>query len=175
MTRRIRSYAIAVAALVFASGVVLLWTSHEHSAVPRAAVRASAAEAASEQAITKALQDSGVAGLDVRRAGEIVILRGTATAENAAKALEIVRSFGVTRVANLVSQPTASDDDLIRRSAERRLTSNRALDGCNLRVSCENGIVSVTGTVQHEMQKDAARNLLRTLPGAKELRFDLSL
>ena len=41
-------------------------------------------------------------------------------------------------------------------------------------MSCERGVLRVTGTVQRELQKDAARSILRTVAGAREVQVDLS-
>ena len=49
----------------------------------------------------------------------------------------------------------------------------RALDGCMLKVSCERGVLSVSGTVQSELQADAARSVLKTVSGAHEVHVDL--
>jgi osmotically-inducible protein OsmY len=116
----------------------------------------------------------GIPDLAVHSVGGIVILKGTGDPKLAQQAVEVVKSLGVTRVANLIS-PVTFDDEAIRRDAERQLANNGSLQGCKLTVHCEKGVLSVTGTVVHELQKDAARSALRTVRGAREVRVDLTL
>ncbi|MEO6259716.1 MAG: BON domain-containing protein [Thermoanaerobaculia bacterium] len=124
-----------------------------------------------ETAIQK--ENLPIAGLTVRSVGPIVILRGNGNAESAAKAEFVAKSMGCTRVANLIKAEKGTNDENIRREAERQLANTRALDGCTLRVSCQNGILRVSGNVQSELQKDTARMVLKGV-GAKEVRIDLS-
>lgn len=124
-----------------------------------------------ETAIQK--ENLPIAGLSVRSVGPIVILRGNGDAESAAKAESVAKAMGCVRVANLIKAGTATNDENIRREAERQLASTRALDGCTLHVSCQNGVLNVSGKVQSELQKDTARMVLRGV-GAKEIRIDLS-
>jgi osmotically-inducible protein OsmY len=164
MTKRIAL--IAAAAVLM---IVLATTTTRQ----RTAYRADVA-APSDDAITKALSDVPISDLAVRSAGDIVILRGVADTKSAQRAVAIVKSLGVMRVANLINT-SAFDDEAIRRDAERELARSRSLDGCKLRVHCQKGILTVTGTVQHELQKDAARSALRAVRGAREVRVDLNL
>src|SRR5438093_9685885 len=60
-----------------------------------------------------------------------------------------------------------TDDDAIRREAEQQIANTRALDGCNLRVTCYKGVLRVSGIVQSELQVDAARNVLRGIEGVR--------
>lgn len=124
-----------------------------------------------ETAIQK--ENLPIQGLSVRSVGPIVILRGNGDAAAAAKAETVAKSLGCTRVANLIKAEAGTDDENIRREAERQLANTRALDGCTLRVSCQNGVLSVQGKVQSELQKDTARMVLKGI-GAKEIRIDLS-
>src|SRR5207244_9597120 len=64
---------------------------------------------------------------------------------------------------------------IFRREAERQIASTRALDGCNIRVTCYKGVLRVSGSVQSELQVDAARNVLRGIEGVRSLKLELSL
>jgi len=68
----------------------------------------------------------------------------------------------------------AFDDDGIRRAAERQLAQTRSLDGCMLKVSCLRGVIRVSGTIQNELQLDVARNVLRSVQGAQDVRVELT-
>jgi osmotically-inducible protein OsmY len=122
-------------------------------------------------AIQKA--DAPVAGLVARNVGGIVILRGTADAVASQRAVDAVKSLGFTRVANLITPANAIDDEGIRRDAERVLAQTRSLDGCVLKVSCDKGVLAVSGTVHNELQIDAARQALRGVRGAQQVRVEL--
>ena len=174
---RRRAILILAAALAFAVTIGSMWLRHSATAELRAVTRADAAgPGPSEDTITRALRDNNVAVSDlaVRSVGGIVILRGSGNTESAQHALAVVKSLGVTRVANLINTTTV-DDEVIRRDAERQLAGAASLDGCKLTVHCEKGVLSVTGTVQSELQKDVARSVLRQVRGAREVRVDLSL
>jgi osmotically-inducible protein OsmY len=114
-----------------------------------------------------------VARLSVRSTGGIVVLRGNADRGTSERAVSVVKTLGYARVANLISERAAIDDESIRRNAERQLARARGLDGCTLRVSCERGILRVEGTAANELQADLARTVLRTVQGANEVRVNL--
>jgi osmotically-inducible protein OsmY len=120
-------------------------------------------------------QNIDIADLSVRRAGEIVVLQGKGDATTAATAEAALKSMGVTRVANMVTPIAKADDEAIRRTVERHLARLPGLDGCQLTVRCEDGVVSVGGTVQRELQKDAVRTALRGVRGPREVKVDLSM
>jgi len=168
----------AALAVALAIGVVAvsMWTAHNSTSTNPARMKADVAASIDDAAIEKAIRGNNLAvsGLSVRSVGGIVILRGSGDAQSAAQAVDIVKSFGPTRVANLITA-ASFDDDAIARNAERELAATSSLNGCTLRVHCANGILSVTGTVQHELQKDAARSALKAVRGAKEVRVDLTL
>jgi osmotically-inducible protein OsmY len=75
----------------------------------------------------------------------------------------------------MIQIPTAPNDDAIRREAERQLTQTRALDGCRLTVSCERGVLRVTGRVGSELQQDTVRALLRAVNGVQKIETDLTV
>ena len=111
-------------------------------------------------------------GMTVQNVDGIVLLRGSADVATAKKAVAAINDLGFARVANLV-KAESFDDEGIRRQAERQLAQTRSLDGCMLKVSCERGVIHVSGTVQSEMQQDIARNVLRKVEGAHEVQVEL--
>jgi len=173
MTRKLGIAAaavVAVAVVFFVSNRQPIQTT----ATPKAHVRADVLDGT----IEKAIRDAGVSisDLAVHNAGGVVILRGMAdSTASAQRAVEIVKSLGVPRVANLIATPAVIDDEVIRRAAERELASTSALDGCTLRVGCQKGIVTVTGTVQYDLQRDAARTALKRVPGVRDVKVDLTM
>ena len=168
MSRKITIAAAAILAIAVLSVLSL------HRPQPAVAhVRADVLDGTIEKAIHDA--NVPVGDLAVRNAGGVVILRGIADIASAQRAVAIVKSLGVSRVANLITTPAATDDDAIRRAAERELASSDALNGCTLRVACEKGVVTVTGTAQSDLQRDAARAVLKRLPGVRDVKVDLTL
>jgi osmotically-inducible protein OsmY len=126
--------------------------------------------------LTPAFREAGVTvdRLQVFEVGGIVVLRGRATNRQQAEAVGLLaQSMGHARVANLIQVFEAPDDALIARQAERELTINRALDGCRFKVQSNGGILTVDGHVRHELQKDVAMQVLRSIDGVREVRTDL--
>jgi osmotically-inducible protein OsmY len=114
-----------------------------------------------------------VDGLRALEVGGIVILRGqTYDAANAQAAATTAQTLGYTRVANLIRVLDPPDDALIARNIERRLAT-RALDGCTFHVDSEDGVVTVQGKVQYELQKDVALSILHNIDGVRELRASI--
>jgi osmotically-inducible protein OsmY len=174
-----RNQKIAVAAsIALALGAVTftMWTGHSSRVSNPARYKADVIDQIDENAIAKALGEKnlGISNLTVRSAGPIVILRGSGSVESALQAAAIVKSMGVSRIANLIDT-SVIDDNAVRRDAERQLARTTSLDGCLLKVHCEKGVITVTGTVVHELQKDVARSALRGIHGAREVKLDLSL
>jgi len=124
----------------------------------------------------RAIADAGVAidGLSVKSAGGIYIIRGSGVPAAGEQAVTVLRGLGVTRVANLVTPARAWNDDQIRRDAERELASRSALNGAKFTVRCDRGVITVSGTVQHELQKDLARATLASIRGVREIKIDLA-
>ena len=111
--------------------------------------------------------------LKVYRISDIVIIRGRTESKAAAEAVShIATTLGHSRVANLI-QIVENKDVEIARAAERELTVHRSLDGCRFQVSAENGVVSVDGRVNHELQKDVAVQVLRGLDGVRDVEVAL--
>jgi len=114
-----------------------------------------------------------ISGFQATEVGGIVVLRGTATdSTDAARAGQFATTMGYPRVANLIRVIERPDDAAIERTAERQL-STRSLDGCDFHIASDRGIVSLTGTVQYELQKDIAVSLLRNVDGVREVRAQL--
>jgi osmotically-inducible protein OsmY len=166
----------AIIAVALAFSIVLIAVFVRHSSQPANAGRVLAETTTpADNTIERAIRASKLAidNLSVRSSSGIVILRGSGDADTAQRAVEVVKSLGVERVANLIHNETI-DDEAIRRSAERELAGSAALDGCQLRVECVNGVLVVSGTVQRELQKDAARTALRNVRGAREVKVMLT-
>jgi len=105
----------------------------------------------------------------------ILILRGrVADQATVAKVAEAARQEGFGRVANLLQLVKLPDDNAIERDAERRLAGSRALEGCRFNLDAKNGVLTVNGEVERELQKDAARQILRNVEGVREVRIQFA-
>jgi osmotically-inducible protein OsmY len=111
--------------------------------------------------------------LQVYEIAGIVLIRGRATSKADAEAIgAYALNLGYTRVANLI-QIASHDDVQIARAAERELSVHRALDGCRFRVRSDQGVVTVAGSVRHELQKDVAAQVLRSINGVRSIEMNL--
>jgi osmotically-inducible protein OsmY len=131
------------------------------------------ADATAAVDITPRLRASGLDIENLRgiEVGGIVILRGrTADAAAASHAGAYVQQLGYTRVANLIEVVPAPDDARIERTAERQLALQRSLQGCNLHVDSDHGVVTVVGKVNSELQKDVALDIVRNIDGVRSVR-----
>lgn len=128
--------------------------------------------------LTPAFRTAGIQldRLQVFEVGGVVVLRGRtydrALAEQAGRH---AITLGYSRVANLIQILEAPDDQAIERAAERELTVHRGLDGCRFHVQANSGIVRVAGRVRHELQKDMAVAVLRSVDGVREVKAELTL
>jgi osmotically-inducible protein OsmY len=125
--------------------------------------------------LTPAFREAGLAvdRLQVFELSGVVVIRGRTADRSHAEAIgQYATSLGYTRVANLV-QIVENDDLQIARAAERELTIHRSLDGCRFRVSADKGVVTVAGTVTHELQKDVAAQVLRAIDGVRRVEMSL--
>jgi len=168
MTKPRTILAVAAIAVAGAIGSVTMWNRHG-AARTDAPIKA---QSVSDQDLIGALRKAGlpVRNLLVRTVADITVLRGDAPdAETITKAGQIARQLGAQRVANLIHVPTALDDNAIRIAAERQLARSRALDGCRFAVSCNRGVLKVNGIVQSDLQADAARTLLNSVPGVQRV------
>lgn len=160
MTCTTRSLGSVIAAFLFAAS---------------AAIAAPAQQPQSND-LTPAFRAANLAIDDLRviEVGGIVVIRGRAADKLAAEtAGTMARSLGYERVANLVQIIEAPDDAAIERRAERALASQRALDGCNFHLDSDKGVIRVAGTVQYELQKDMALQVLRGVDGVLSVQNDL--
>ena len=122
--------------------------------------------------ITAAFVNGGVSvdQLQVFEVGGIVLIRGRAYSKaDAERAGAFALSLGYSRIANLIQILEPPDDPAIERAAERELTFYRPLEGCNFTVNSNLGIVRVAGTVQHDMQRDMALQIVRNIEGVREV------
>ena len=116
---------------------------------------------------------AGIDRLQVYEIAGIVILRGrTANKAQAEELGRYAQTLGHGRVANLI-QITEDNDEKIARQAEVELSVNRSLDGCRFSVTSDQGVVKVAGSVKHELQKDVAMQVLRTIDGVREVQVSL--
>jgi osmotically-inducible protein OsmY len=179
MTRKQTSFLAIGAAIVATAGITTMVLRHSEQPAAAGRVKADMVNSVppiSETQITQALKEANlpIDGLSARNVGGIVLIRGNGDAASAARAVDVVKGLGFARVANLVQPGSAFDDEALRRQAERQLASNRSLDGCTLRVSCERGVLSVSGTVMNELQADVTRSVLRTVRGAQDVKVSLN-
>lgn len=127
--------------------------------------------------LTPLFATSGVDVQDLRvtEVGGIVIIRGRALdPARAADASVLAKNLGYLRVANLIRVVPPADDAKIERIAEREISIHRGMEGSRIRIDSQNGVVRLRGTVTHELQKDAAVALVRSIDGVREVRSDLS-
>lgn len=127
--------------------------------------------------ITPQLQQSGldIAHLRGIEVGGIVILRGQAIdVATAAQAAQYATHLGYARVANLIQVVAAPDDAAIRRNVERKLSLQRSLEGCDLRVASQKGVVTIAGKIASELQRDVALDVARNIDGVRAVKTDLS-
>ena len=126
--------------------------------------------------LTAQLSEAKIDGLSAIEVGGIVVLRGTTTdTASALRAGVLAQNLGYARVANLIRVVTPPDDAKIQRTAERQLSIHRSLDGCKFRVDSTAGVITVAGSVDHELQKDVAIALLRQIDGVRSVHSDLSM
>jgi osmotically-inducible protein OsmY len=134
------------------------------------------ADSAKPVDLTPQLAAAGVNvdGFKAVEVGGIVVLRGRVNEiESAQNAAISVRNLGYTRVANLIQVAEPVDDEKIERTAERALGLRRSLDGCNIHVDSDHGVVRLGGTVQHELQKDVAISVVRNISGVRAVKSSL--
>lgn len=111
--------------------------------------------------------------LQVYEIAGIVIIRGRAADKTEAEILnQYAQTLGYGRVANLI-QIVKHEDALIARKAERELSVHRSLDGCQFRVTASKGVVKLSGSVTHELQKDVAMQVLRSIDGVMSVEVSL--
>ena len=126
--------------------------------------------------LTNSFRTAGAANIDrlqVYEIAGIVIIRGrTPHKAQAEEMSRIAQTLGHGRVANLI-QIVEHDDAKLARAAEVELSVHRALDGCRFRVTSEEGVVRVAGSVTHELQKDVAAQVVRSIDGVRSVQVNL--
>jgi|SRR5215212_4509759 len=125
--------------------------------------------------LTNSFRGAGAAvnALQVYEISGIVIIRGRAADKAQAEILSnYARALGYQRVANLV-QTVQHDDAAIARRTEVALSVHRSLDGCRFNVRSDQGVVHIGGSVQHELQKDVAMQVVRGVDGVRGVQMDL--
>jgi osmotically-inducible protein OsmY len=168
------------AVLLVALGIVGIVNKAPQKVSPtrlHADVIAPSTPAADPSSIVAALQHSepALTDVDVKVVSGIVILRGeTRDAASAARATMAVQNLGYSRVANLIHVTPQFNDEDIRRSAERQIAQNRSLDGCHFAISCNQGILKVSATVQSEAQEEVTRSVLKSVTGVREVRAEFA-
>jgi len=126
--------------------------------------------------ITAQFRDAGatVDRLQVFEVNGIVVIRGRVIDKEQAEILSRhAASLGYARVANLV-QTIENHDAAMTRAAERELSLHRSLDGCRFTVSADKGVIRVAGSVTHELQKDVASQVLRSIDGVRSVEMNLN-
>lgn len=116
--------------------------------------------------------NAAVKNLQVYEIAGIVIIRGTADKAQAAILSDFAKSHGYARVANLI-QTVQNNDAELTRKAEVALSIHRALDGCRFAVRTDQGVVHINGRVQHELQKDVAMQVVRSINGVERVELAL--
>ena len=130
----------------------------------------SVASASSDVESALANEGINVSRLQVIETEGITIIRGQVSrVDHASRIGELVHELGYQRVGNLVSVVPLPDDEAIVLNAERELALTRSLEGCRLIVASRYGIVTVRGTVQSELQKDLAAQVIRRIEGVRSV------
>lgn len=115
-----------------------------------------------------------VTNLTVKQVDGIVLLQGnTLDPSDVATATRITRAHGFKRIANLIRVTVPQDDRAIEREVERQLARSRGLEGCRFRIESDHGVLTLQGTVQRELQKDAARAIVMSVKGVSRCRSEL--
>jgi osmotically-inducible protein OsmY len=154
-----------IPAIALAIGLALLL-------LPAAALGQSRGVESIHQAIREA--EVHVDSLKVIPVEGIVIVRGSVhDQESYRRVAMVLKSLGYPRVANLLRITPLPDDEAIERAAERELLTTRAMDGARVSVNSRNGVVTINGRVQHELQRDAAINIVRGVDGVRQVHSNL--
>lgn len=168
--------AIAAVVVLFSWAVLLnLWVKSDRSPVAMVPEVTKASAATSTDSLAEAIRNEGqVERLTIQTIEGIVIIRGKTRDQAVVDRInKLAKEQGFGRVANLIQITAQTDDEKIVREAERQLGQSPALDGCRFNIASSDGIITISGTVQRELQKDLVRQLARRVEGVKEVRTDL--
>lgn len=170
--RQIKLAVITGGLLLSAALLVNIWIKSERTTPAGPAIHV---EAATVDSLAQSIRDAvTVEKLSVQQVEGIVIIQGKTGERNSVEKISrLAKDQGFDRVANLIQVSKRTDDEAIEREIERALGQNQGLDGCRFSIKANQGVITVSGVVQHELQKDLARNLARRVPGVKEVRADL--
>jgi osmotically-inducible protein OsmY len=115
--------------------------------------------------------------LKVVQISDVVLILGkTNDVRKAERASHIATTLGYPRVANLiVIRDDATDDAAIEYTGQRQLELETALEGCRFRVDSNLGVISLTGSVKRDLQRDLAVSILARIDGVKAIHPDLSV
>ena len=169
--RQVKIAAITGAALLGGALLVNIWIKSEKTP---AASRIQA-NAATMDSLAQSIRDAvPVEKLSVQEIEGIVIIKGKAREKSSVDQItRLAKDQGFDRVANLIQVSRIPDDEFIELAVERTLGQNQSLDGCRFSIDSNQGVITISGVVNHELQKDLARDLVRRVPGVKEVRADL--
>lgn len=173
MKERPISYAaLAAIFLIGAAVLVNMWIKSNRSAGSAESVNASAVAV---ETLSRSIQDAGpIEKLSVNEVEGILIIKGkTRNRAEIERVSRLAKDQGFDRVANLIQLAPMTDDDAIEREIERTLGTSPSLQGCRFSIESRDGVVTLTGVVQREMQKDLARDLTKRQAGVKEVRAEL--
>jgi osmotically-inducible protein OsmY len=176
MTHRPIRIAAVTSIIVLATWAVLLnlWLKSDRTAGSEPTTHASVAAGSVDVLATSIQNELPVERLSVREVEGIVIIRGSARNQSAIERItRMAKELGFNRVANLVQLTPVADDEAIERLAERHLAQIAGLEGCRFSIDSTDGIVTLSGIVQRELQRDLARTELRRVEGVREVRSNL--
>lgn len=176
MTHRPIRIAAVTAVVVLAAWAVLLnlWLKSDRTPSSDPATQANVAAGSVESLVTTIQNELPVDRLSVREVEGILIIRGSARNQSAIERItRLAKEVGFTRVANLVQVTPVADDQAIELRAERHLAQVAGLEGCRFAIDSNDGIVTLSGIVQRELQRDLARTELRRVAGVREVRSNL--
>lgn len=123
------------------------------------------------EAATRELAGLSIVDLQLIPIEGILIVRGKVRSETDWREVQQrLDRLGYPRVANMTRIVPFPPDQEIAREAERILGLARGLRGAKLRVSAENGIVTLQGTVRSDAQRDAAAEIISRIEGVRAVR-----
>lgn len=108
----------------------------------------------------------GIAHLKISTVDNFVILRGEAPDQmSLTKAESVLRRESDLSVLNVMTVARKISDAEILRSVERALHLNENLDSAEISVSAAEGVVELTGSVEGQLEYEAAADIASTIEG----------
>ena len=77
--------------------------------------------------------------------------------------------------AAIAAEKKDTSDDAIYDNVRRRLASDQIVKGGGLKVDVQQGVVTLSGTVEQEKQKERATKLTKKVPGVKSVNNELRI